>query len=173
MDPKSIRLSTGRCTNRVSYKESGTVKRDVTKSRDNASTYFPPSSHSPDHNIASMLHRTKEQMYLQKEMGHKSHRPVWQKVSESVILCGKTSLHCQNPGNILFRDHIAAAIALHFKYENDNRYNKEYSLTEIIGNLNNFQWCQMEDTNEFLSEDEIRTKIRKAFNDRKKKIYRI
>ena len=110
----------------------------------------------------------KKGSYVPKVSGMEGKTAMWHLVLDKVILCGKRSLHRQNRGNLLFRDFIAAAVLLHQKFSHDNSYNKEYSLSEIRSKLKGFKWQKMEKVGELLSEAEINTKIRKAFNDRKK-----
>ena len=96
--------------------------------------------------------------------------PLWRTVDDDVILCGKRSLNCKNVGNNLFRDYVAAAVLLDLKFHANKSYNKEFSLLEIYDNLKTFQWRRMEGRGGSLPENERKTKIRKAFNDRRHKL---
>ena len=141
MDDTSLHLSTGRRTKRVPYKEDGTIVSETTTQRENVSTYLPPSSDSDDEVIVHANQPKKKGNYVPKTLGNETKTPI---CSDTVILCGKRSLHCQNQGNLLFRDLIATEVLLHQKYGHDTSYNKEYSLSEIVSKLKDFEWRKME-----------------------------
>ena len=171
MKDSTFKLSTGRRTNRVPYKEDDTtVLTEATTAQDNKSS-FNKYCFRAEKDVAVATKQSKERRtYLPKIKCVGGKLPMWVQVADNVILCGKRFLHCQNIGNIRFREYIAAAIVLHFRYQDDKTYNKEYSLCEIVDKFKNYEWRKLENEGEFLTECEIQIKIRKAFNDRKKNL---
>ena len=93
MKSNYIQLSTGRRTNRVSYKERGTVVSKSINTRANISTYLAPSFDSEHCDVALIKQFIEKQKYVPTNPGDLSQRPLWQQVTETVILCSKKSLH--------------------------------------------------------------------------------
>ena len=149
-------------------------EKDSSKSSDDVdvesgSLYINSSSSDDEDSSAGNQPTTVKKVKILK--ANYSNTPIlWQNVHDNVILCGKRSLHCQNKGNLLFRDLISSAIVLHFKFENALDYNKEISIDEIYEKLKDHEWLKMDEGNCELSHAEIKVKIRKAFNDRKTKL---
>ena len=91
---------------------------------------------------------------------------IWMNVADYVILCGQKSLHCYNVRNNLFCNYLHATVLLHFKFKNHVLFNREYAIDEIFSKLKDYEWQKMDDDGQFLTQSEIKMKIRKAVNDR-------
>ena len=126
------------------------------------SVYRPPSSSEEDDSLH--LGVTK------KIGGNKTNDnptiPLWTTVADDVILCGQQTLHYKNKGNLLYRDYVHACAVAHFARAHYAAFSKKKVITEVFDKLKGYKWTKMNDNNDLLSQGEIRTKIRKAVNDR-------
>ena len=162
---KSIRYE---ATKDINYKDDSGSDDKNDDNKDNISEYVPSVvSAKPSGNVAKAhgvtTAQTTQDFILDK------YKPSWQQVADNVVLCGRTSLHCQNMGNVMLREYVFAAVLLHFKFQHDIKYNKEYSVAELFETFEYYEWMKLGNENEMLSNIEVKIKIRKAFNDRRKK----
>ena len=92
----------------INYKDDSSTDSKNDDNEDNVSEYVPSIVSGKSANHAGKKHCI---VTTQKNIGLQwnKNKPSWQQVSDNVVLCGKQSLHCQNPGNITFREYVNAA----------------------------------------------------------------
>ena len=166
----SIKINQRGAKKKVDYAElteGDSVAADTSVISGATSVYRPPSSSDEDDSLQVTVDKQKVN---KKKTNDNPTIPEWSLVADDVILCGQQTLHFQNKGNTLYKDYVHAAAVLHFARAHYAAFNKKKIVTEIFEKLKGHKWTKMNDNKDLLSLAEIRTKIRKAVNDRYNKL---
>ena len=129
-----IRVSRKRSSDNDNVPSDDDKKPTINSIDDEFNAYLPPSS-SDDEKVITKKKpkspsKSTKKAKISKEKSKKT-SPMWKTVPSNVILCGQKSLHCQNPGNIIFKDYIKSAVVLSLK----NRLDKRFKRTKLVDEI--------------------------------------